>query len=85
VPVRLLGIALSHFDDEPTPGSSATQLGLFGNPVPKPPPLDQPRESPRDQALTRALDRIRDRYGSQAIIPARLVDSGEDTGPRVEE
>lgn len=85
VPVRLLGIALSHFDDEPTPGSSATQLGLFANPVPKLPPLDQPRESPRDQALTRALDRIRDRYGSQAIVPARLVDSGEDTGPRVEE
>lgn len=85
VPVRLLGIALSHFDDEPTPGSSATQLGLFANPVPNPPPLDQPRESPRDQALTRALDRIRDRYGSQAIVPARLVDSGEDTGPRVEE
>ena len=102
VPVRLLGIALSHFDDEPdgaaadTHGSGvagATQLGLFAAPDPAPtvtqgtaPALgSDPAETPRDRALTRALDRIRDRYGSGAILPARLVDPVNDTGPRVEE
>jgi DNA polymerase IV len=95
VPLRLLGIALSHFDDEP--GAlplPATQLGLFGaEPGPAaatsgtagPSLAQEPTESPRDRALTRALDRIRDRYGSGAILPARLVDPANDTGPRVEE
>lgn len=86
VPMRLLGIALSHFDDEPGAGvAPAAQLGLFGVGIAEPPPVDEPAETPRDQALTRALDRIRDRYGSSAIVPARLVESGKDTGPRVEE
>lgn len=93
VPLRLLGIALSHFEDEPGAVPPATQLGLFGaEPVAGPAeeptagasPAD-PTESPRDRALTRALDRIRDRYGSGAILPARLVDPTSDTGPRVEE
>lgn len=102
VPVRLLGIALSHFDDEPdgavagVPGAAggvATQLALFA--VPDAPEAGakavapvagaDPAETPRDRALTRALDRIRDRYGSGAILPARLVDPANDTGPRVEE
>lgn len=87
VPVRLLGIALSHFDDEdeatPLP---ATQLGLFAAPpTVGPAGTADPEETPRDQALTRALDRIRGRYGSGAILPARLVDPKHDTGPRVEE
>jgi DNA polymerase-4 len=103
VPLRLLGIALSHFDDEdrdaPLP---ATQLGLFAEPTASASPgvsrggggeregggglpFPEPTESERDRALTRALDRIRDRYGSEAILPARLVDPAHDTGPRVEE
>lgn len=93
VPVRLLGIALSHFDDEPDHGPPlpAQQLGLFGmgetgarDPARSAPAAD-PEESIRDRALTRALDRIRDRYGSGAILPAGLVDPTHDTGPRVEE
>ncbi|AMW05465.1 DNA polymerase Y family protein [Gemmatimonas phototrophica] len=89
VPVRLLGIALSHFDDEPEAAPlPAAQLGLFAPPPPAPesaPGDADPDESPRDRALTRALDRIRNRYGSGSILPARLVAPGDDTGPRVEE
>ncbi|WP_396213343.1 Y-family DNA polymerase [Gemmatimonas sp.] len=88
VPVRLLGISLSHFDDEPEAlPLPATQLGLFAaSPAaPVSAAAIDPEESPRDRALTRALDRIRDRYGSAAILPAGLVDPTHDTGPRVEE
>jgi DNA polymerase-4 len=91
VPIRLLGIALSHFDDDPEASPlPAAQLGLFGAEAATPaagsaPVPADPEESPRDRALTRALDRIRDRYGSGAILPARLVDPEQDTGPRVEE
>jgi DNA polymerase-4 len=85
--IRLIGIALSHFDDDPAalrtlPGR---QLGLFAAPPPAADAVVDPEEGPRERALTRALDRIRDRYGSGAILPAQLVDPGEDTGPRVEE
>ncbi len=81
VGVRLLGIGLSHFGDElPAP----QQLGLF--PVPMPTAArDDPIEGDKERALTRALDRIRDRFGSSAILPARLVEVGNDTGPSVEE
>ncbi|HEY0931478.1 MAG TPA: DNA polymerase IV [Gemmatimonas sp.] len=93
-PVRLLGIALSHFedDDEPRP---AVQLGLFPAAFKGPgakstgtapqEPQDDPQETARDRALVLALDRIRGRYGADAIVPARLVDQSRDTGPRVEE
>jgi DNA polymerase-4 len=90
VGVRLLGIGLSHFDDETDVGGegAARQLGLFAAPV-VPVPEGEPVENAKDRALTRALDRIRDRYGSAAILPARLVERAEestrDTGPRVEE
>ncbi|MES2523642.1 MAG: DNA polymerase IV [Gemmatimonadota bacterium] len=78
--VRLLGIALSHFDDD---GPRApTQLGLFAPPAPK--PTDDPAESTKDRALTKALDHIRGRFGKGAIVPATLVEPA-DTGPRVEE
>lgn len=81
VGVRLLGIGLSHFgDDAPSP----PQLGLFPAPAATP-QSDEPIEGERDRALTRALDRIRDRFGSTAILPARLVDPASDTGPSVEE
>jgi DNA polymerase IV len=82
VGVRLLGIGLSHFDEEET--VAPPQLGLFPAPPPVPNP-DEPVEGERDRALTRALDRIRNRYGQGAIVPARLVDPSNDPGPRVEE
>ena len=79
VGVRLLGISLSHFDD----GDAAPQqLALFAAPAK---PNDDPVEGVRDKALTKALDRIRGRFGSEAILPARLLEKGPDTGPRVEE
>jgi DNA polymerase-4 len=84
VGVRLLGIGLSHFDDDAEGTGPAVQLGFFAAP-PAPPTEGEPVENAKDRALTRALDRIRDRYGSTAIIPARLVDQARDTGPRVEE
>lgn len=87
VGVRLLGIGLSHFDDDTGSGSgtgAATQLGFFAAP-PTPAPEGEPVENAKDRALTRALDQIRGRYGSTAIIPARLIDNAHDTGPRVEE
>jgi DNA polymerase-4 len=79
VGVRLLGIALSHFDEEdPAP----QQLSfLAAEPVPN----DDPIEGAREKALTKALDRIRGRFGSEAILPARLIEKSPDTGPRVEE
>lgn len=84
-PVRLLGIALSHFDDDDAPLPPAlAQLGLFQDPAAAAAPEAEPDEA-REQALTRALDRIRGRFGQDAILPARLVDRAPDTGPRVEE
>lgn len=91
VGVRLLGIGLSHFDDDATTspaGGGASQLGFFA-PPPAPVASGEPVENAKDRALTKALDRIRDRYGSAAIVPARLIDgahdNARDTGPRVEE
>jgi DNA polymerase-4 len=85
-PVRLLGISLSHFEDEP--GTGTEQLGLFA-PAPAVASATEhdakDADTPRDIALTRAMDRIRDRFGTGAILPARLVDPLADTGPRVEE
>jgi DNA polymerase-4 len=80
VGVRLLGIALSHFDEgAPVP----RQLGLFVDPAP--PASDEPVEDARERALTKALDRIRNRFGAQSIVPAPLITGGRDLGPRVEE
>lgn len=78
VGVRLLGIALSHFDEDEAP----QQLAFFPAAVK---PNDDPVEGERDKALTKALDRIRGRFGSEAILPARLIERSADTGPRVEE
>lgn len=79
VGVRLLGIALSHFDPE---DGAPQQLAFFAAPAK---PNDDPVEGEREKALTKALDRIRGRFGSEAILPARLLEKGPDTGPRVEE
>jgi DNA polymerase IV len=81
VGVRLLGIALSHFDNEETSAAPA-QLTLFAPPAPT--EGDDPTEGVKDRALTKALDDIRGRFGKTAILPASLV-APVDTGPRVEE
>lgn len=80
VGVRLLGVALSNFDDGvPEPA----QLALFNAPATT--VVDEPVETPRELALTHALDRIRQRYGAASILPAPLIDGGRGLGPRVEE
>lgn len=84
VPVRLLGIALSHFETDAGPGV-ATQLALFPREASRAESSDEPVEGEKDRALTRALDRIRGRYGAESIVPARLLDRRDDPGPRVEE
>ena len=82
VGVRLLGIALSHFDGDA--GPAAAQLVLFESPLSGRTELDEPLEGEKDRALTSAVDRIRARFGMGAILPAALLQS-TDTGPRVEE
>ena len=81
VGVRLLGIGLSHFDEG---RGTSPQTQLF-----EAPPIDaspgEPVEGDRDRALTRAVDRIRARFGSAAILPARLIVPASEIGPRVEE
>ncbi|MBL0940230.1 MAG: DNA polymerase IV [Gemmatimonadaceae bacterium] len=86
-PVRLLGIALSHFDDDDTPLPPAVaQLGLFADPKASTDAKAPPEpDAAKERALTKALDRIRDRFGATSILPARLVEKSSDTGPRVEE
>ncbi|MEO7520898.1 MAG: hypothetical protein ABIW79_03680, partial [Gemmatimonas sp.] len=81
VGVRLLGIALSHFDSEDAVYAHA-QLTLFTPPAPT--SQDNPAEGVKERALTKALDAIRGRFGTRAILPASLV-APADTGPRVEE
>lgn len=95
-PIRLLGIGLSHFEGR---DAEAAQLGLFDDEAPgsraranqkargESPDSDdlEPVEGSRERALTHALDRIRARFGAASIVPARLVDRRDGTGPRVED
>jgi DNA polymerase-4 len=60
MPTRLLGIAASHFDEEP-----ARQMTLFEEAV--------QLESERDIRLAQATDQARKRFGPHAIEPARLL------------
>ncbi|HEX5581865.1 MAG TPA: DNA polymerase IV [Gemmatimonadaceae bacterium] len=62
VPARLLGVALSGFGTEPPP-----QLTLFA------PEAEAALETPRDRALADALDRLRERYGTDAVVPGKMV------------
>jgi DNA polymerase IV len=61
VPVRLLGVGLSHLSGAEGPD----QLGLFGE--------EAGPESEQDRAVARAVDRIRGRFGRGAIQPGRLL------------
>lgn len=87
VPVRLLGIALSNFDDGTDGPTAATQFGLFPSPEPEKtiPGSVEANETTKDRALVHAIDRIRLEYGANAILPARLVDQRGNTGRWVEE
>jgi DNA polymerase IV len=63
LPVRLLGVGLSHLDD----GEITEQLSLLP---------DAPQvvtETPRDRALATAVDRVRARFGAGAMKPASLL------------
>ncbi|HEX9166088.1 MAG TPA: hypothetical protein VF862_09265, partial [Gemmatimonadales bacterium] len=70
VPVRLLGVALSHFSD----GRAAPQLSLFeARPA-------APLETERDRRIATIMDRIQDRFGREAIRSARLTEPAADRG-----
>lgn len=62
VPARLLGVALSHLEQDPM----ADQLALFeqGGPL---------VESDKDRGLARAVDRVREKFGDKGILPASLT------------
>jgi DNA polymerase-4 len=71
VPVRLLGVALSHFSDR----GMKPQLSLF-----EAKPAGAPQETERDRRLATMVDRIQDRFGREAIRPARLTEPAADRG-----
>lgn len=71
VPVRLLGVALSHFSDR----GGKPQLSLF-----EAKPAGAPQETERDRRLATTMDRIQDRFGREAIRPARLTEPAADRG-----
>ena len=71
VPVRLMGVALSHFSD----GRAAPQLSLF-----EARPGAVPLETERDRRLATTMDRIQDRFGREAIRAARLTEPAADRG-----
>lgn len=60
-PARLLGVALTNFEEGPT----ARQLRLFQ--------AAGEAETDRDRDVARALDRIRDRFGDDSVVPGRIV------------
>jgi DNA polymerase-4 len=71
VPVRLLGVALSHFSE----GRVAPQLALFETRS-----AAVALETERDRRLATTMDRIQDRFGREAIRPARLTEPAADRG-----
>ncbi len=84
LPVRLLGVALSHLDD----GDIIEQLSLL------PDTTREVTETPRDRALAAAVDRVRARFGAGAVHPASLLveaapasveDRTETDGPRTQQ
>ncbi|MXX56684.1 MAG: DNA polymerase IV [Gemmatimonadetes bacterium] len=68
-PVRLLGVGASNLVRQ----APAEQLDFFGG--------EAALETERDRTIARAVDRIHDRYGREALRPARVLDSREETPP----
>ncbi len=64
IPARLLGVGLSSLVDSDEP----VQMPLFE-------PTSEEGETKRDRAIASTLDRVRERFGSQALVPARLARS----------
>jgi len=62
-PIRLLGVALSHFTDH----KEARQLPLF----------EDSAASLKQKKLNRALDTISEKYGENTIVPGTLMDKGK--------
>jgi DNA polymerase-4 len=67
LPVRLLGVALSGFVERDVP----RQLVLFE---------DGESERERDRKLARVSDDLRERFGSDGVMPARLIESRQRRG-----
>jgi len=61
VPIRLVGVTLSGFGDEP-----AAQLGMF-----------VPAGRPADRAVAEAVDRLREKFGRDSVRRAALLDDSE--------
>lgn len=66
--VRLLGVGLSNLADRDAP----RQLALFDDAVDFPDDL----ETDRDRRIARTVDALRTRFGRDAVLPGRIVDSG---------
>jgi DNA polymerase-4 len=64
VPARLLGVALSHFSEDP----KADQLALFAEAR----AFDALTETEKDRAVARTVDKVREKFGPKGIIPAGL-------------
>jgi DNA polymerase-4 len=67
-PARLLGVALTGLST----GDSDTQLGLFDDGA------ETAGETGRDRAVSRVIDSVRERFGSDALVPARLANRSTD-------
>lgn len=65
-PLRLIGVGVSHFGDQPR------QLSLFNDP--------RQNERLQDGKIDAALDAIRDKFGRQAIIRGRLFENEKNRG-----
>lgn len=63
-PCRLLGVALTSL----TSADDPVQIPLFDRTAPE-------SETARDRTIAKTLDRVRDKFGSQALVPARLARS----------
>lgn len=74
VAARLLGVGLSSL----VPAADTRQLGLFAEAE------DTDGESDRDRTVSRAVDALADRFGSDAIVPGRMIGTSRERGSRVD-
>ena len=70
---RLLGVGLTGL----VAAGDAHQLGLFEEPV--------AGETERDRSLSRAVDKLTDRFGSDAVLPGRIMGRGPGRRPPTED